>query len=289
MAEENLPIESLIYITGNLLAPQQYNNYISNNNRMKVIGSYHFAKSVIGKVIHETGELKIEDHYSYKGDNETLTFNVLQKRPRLHRCWFFSALKSEGFLTDGIFSMQEIPYYFKDDCVIEGRTYNYDLDFVRSELPFGPSNNEKEDHYYIDRLNYDVCLKTFVTVVSEASFFDSDDTLFISEKTFKAIASRHPFIIFGNRGSLKALKEMGFKTFEDFWDESYDDLPTWERFDSIIKLMHDINKVEDKLDMFRQMEDILEHNFYTLMRMYYSPSSGCQEVIDYYKEYFNVT
>ena len=288
MEKENLPIESLIYITGNLLAPSQYNNYIGKNRKMKVIGNSHFAKSVIGKVIHETGELKMEDHYSYKGNNETLTFNVLQKRPRLHRCWFFSVLKSEGFLTEGIFSMQEIPFSNSIDYNIEGKDYNYNLDFVREGLPIGPSNSEHGDHYYIDRLNYDVCLKTFVTVVSEASFFDSDDTLFISEKTFKAIASRHPFIIFGNRGSLKALKEMGFKTFDDFWDERYDDLPTWERFDAIIKIMHDINKVEDKLDMFRKMEDILEHNFYTLMRMYYKPSSGCQEVIDYYREYFNV-
>ena len=291
MEEENLPIESLIYNTGNLLAPKQYENYIGNNkNKMKVIGNAHFSKAVISQIANgnEYG-IKMQDHYDYKGNNETLTFNVLQKRPRFHRCWFFSALKTEQFLTEGIFSMQQFDVDLPEDLDKDGRKYEYDFNFITSDLPHGPSNQEKDDLYYIRRLNNDVCLKTFVTVVSEASFFDSDDTLFISEKTFKPIASRHPFIIFGNRGSLKALKEMGFRTFDDFWDESYDDLPTWERFDAIIKLMHNINKREDKLQMFREMEDILEHNFYTLLRMYYSPSSGCQEIMDYYREYFNVT
>jgi hypothetical protein len=50
----------------------------------------------------------------------------------------------------------------------------------------------------------------------------SQETLFITEKTFKPIAFQHPFIIFGQTGVLKYLKLIGFETFENIFDESYD-------------------------------------------------------------------
>ena len=45
---------------------------------------------------------------------------------------------------------------------------------------------------------------------------------FVTEKTFKPIMYGHPFMIFGNPGSLRLLESWGFKTFEDLFDQSYD-------------------------------------------------------------------
>jgi hypothetical protein len=45
----------------------------------------------------------------------------------------------------------------------------------------------------------------------------------ISEKTFKPILNNHPFMIAGIPGVLRLLKELGYKTFSPFIDESYDD------------------------------------------------------------------
>ena len=33
----------------------------------------------------------------------------------------------------------------------------------------------------------------------------------------------HPFVMVSKKGTLKYLRDIGFKTFGDFWDESYDD------------------------------------------------------------------
>ena len=45
-----------------------------------------------------------------------------------------------------------------------------------------------------------------------------------------------PFMVLGNRGTLKRLKQYGYRTFDQIWDESYDDLPTWQqRADAIVK------------------------------------------------------
>jgi len=290
MEESQLPIESLVFVTGNYIASDQYDAWCVENNiakRLKVVGHCHFEKSVGSKFIHGlAAPLTVEKHIEYKGNNETLTFNVLQKRPRLHRCWFYSTLKHEGFLTKGIFSMQPIPFDHPIDYTVEGKEYKYDLNFIREELPWGPRNNEQDDWYYIERFNYDVVLKTWVSVISEASFFDSDATRFVSEKTFKAIASRSPFIIFGNRGSLKTLKDLGYKTFDKWWDESYDDLPTWKRYDAIIKLMYDVDKIKDKMSMFSEMKEVLDYNYYNLLKNSCQTNESWRQFRKYYEEYF---
>jgi len=46
----------------------------------------------------------------------------------------------------------------------------------------------------------------------------------ISEKSFKPMAYRHPFIIFGSVDTLKYLQREGFETFDNLWDESYDSI-----------------------------------------------------------------
>jgi hypothetical protein len=45
---------------------------------------------------------------------------------------------------------------------------------------------------------------------------------FITEKTFKPIALQHPFMVFGHSGTLTRLHELGFETFPEIFDESYD-------------------------------------------------------------------
>jgi hypothetical protein len=131
-------------------------------------------------------------------------------------------------------------------------------------------------------------LDTWVSVVSEASFADSDNTIFISEKMFKPIACMHPFIVVGNKGSLTKLKEMGYKTFEGFIDESYDQLPTFERFDAIINAIKKIDTIEDKMTWYKSMEDILTHNYNVLMTSTNRVPLAIQELEKYYNEYFKL-
>jgi hypothetical protein len=115
-------------------------------------------------------------------------------------------------------------------------------------------------------LNHQATLDTWVSVVSEASF--AENTCFISEKSFKPIATMHPFIIYGNKHSLKYLRNLGYKTFSDFFDETYDELESWDRLDAIIKLLLDINKMStiEKLEWFSSMKEVLEYNFKILKK-----------------------
>ena len=64
---------------------------------------------------------------------------------------------------------------------------------------------------------------THISVVAETDIYTPfNQKIFITEKTFKAIAFQHPFLLWGNPGSLAYLKTQGFETFENLFDESYD-------------------------------------------------------------------
>lgn len=70
----------------------------------------------------------------------------------------------------------------------------------------------------------------------------------------------------GNKHSLKELKKLGYKTFSNWIDESYDELDNLQRMDAIIKVLNDIDKIENKFEWFKSMEEVLKHNYEILRR-----------------------
>ena len=59
------------------------------------------------------------------------------------------------------------------------------------------------------------------------------------------------------------MRERGFKTFDKWWDESYDEIKDgWERFDAILKLVDKLSRKSNKelLEMYVDMKDVLQHN-----------------------------
>ena len=61
----------------------------------------------------------------------------------------------------------------------------------------------------------------------------------LSEKIFKTISMRHPFIIVTNPGALSLLRDIGYKTFHPLIDETYDKVK-----DPGIRMMMIINEIE---------------------------------------------
>jgi hypothetical protein len=66
---------------------------------------------------------------------------------------------------------------------------------------------------------------TYFSLVAETIVELADkDSMFITEKTYKPMAFKHPFLIYGPPNLLKALKDNGFVTYENLFNESYDSL-----------------------------------------------------------------
>jgi len=102
---------------------------------------------------------------------------------------------------------------------------------------------------------------TEIEVVLETLFDDS--RLQLTEKILRPIAVGQPFILAGTQGSLDYLRSYGFKTFDNIWDESYDNEPSAEkRLLAIADLMKTIGNwsvTERQLNQ-HAMQLITQHN-----------------------------
>ena len=103
--------------------------------------------------------------------------------------------------------------------------------------------------------------QTFCSIVYEA--FWVQETVFFTEKINKCFLTGHPFIVVSCPKYLDYLKKLGFKTFSNWWDESYDNiLDNREREVKLKQLIlkiseWDLNKCQD---VYKEMIPTLKHN-----------------------------
>ena len=110
--------------------------------------------------------------------------------------------------------------------------------------------------------------ENLINIVTETPF-QNKDLLFITEKTFKPIILKMPFIILGNGGTLRYLHSLGFKTFGHMWSEEYDLIFDKEkRMAEICKVVKNIAMLPNKhvRNLVEKNYDILEHNYNLLMQ-----------------------
>lgn len=175
--------------------------------------------------------------------------------------------------------------FLYDENFIKNNTISYDLD----------CENNKDSILYLDKKFKKYLLKnkkqiidvdgvesicgysaeykepyenSYITIVTETIFKEKYN--YISEKTWKPIAHQHPFIMVGKPGILKYLREIGFKTFSPFIDESYDDeIDTEKRFKMIIDEIKRLDSLSKKeLDnMIESLNESLEYNQHLLIKL----------------------
>jgi hypothetical protein len=102
--------------------------------------------------------------------------------------------------------------------------------------------------------------------------FVQGTTFFPSEKTTRPMLLKKPFIAFASRDYLAYLRQMGFQTFHGFWDEDYDGFETRDRLLRMYQVIADIanRPVNELVDMYKQMQPILDHNYNLLMSQSYN-------------------
>ena len=140
--------------------------------------------------------------------------------------------------------------------LIDGCQTYYPVDDYSTPAISNQMNNSLEKFYR----------DSFVDIVTESRF--AQPTANYSEKVYQAILHRKPFIVVAPPNVVKYIKESGFKTFSEFWDESYDScLNHEERLIKIFQLIDWIDEQPlDKLkEMYKQMKDIVEYNYELLV------------------------
>lgn len=264
----------IFFVTGNSIVKERYDLWLETNPqniKMHPLPYSHFESDVFGEIRHLGWANKSLKTYNqqleYKINNleNIKLFNNLNKKPREHRIWFFVKLYQNSLLNRGLVSMNKFPPHFRSFCDIEIDQNLFSE--VQSLLPcdlYGKSNEELDTGYYIRRIYEQPHLDSWVSIVSEAQFEDSQGTIFLSEKMFKPISCHHPFIVLGNRNSLREMKKLGYETFSKWIDESYDTLPDTKRMDAIIESIKEFDKEKNKLDIYKDMKEVLIHNYNVL-------------------------
>lgn len=112
-----------------------------------------------------------------------------------------------------------------------------------------------------DRFQADFLYESLIYVITES--VGEYPYPFFSEKTWKGILTGRAFMMVNARHSLQKLQEFGFKTFSQWWDESYDSLPTVvDRVEAITKnlAMFQDYTPEQLNNLQREMLPVLQHN-----------------------------
>jgi|TARA_Y100000004_G_C8944060_1_gene425441 hypothetical protein len=115
------------------------------------------------------------------------------------------------------------------------------------------------DMKMVNPINY---FSTYFTLEAE-TIFDDRKSVILTEKVWRPILMYSPFLILSNRHTLKSLKDLGFKTFDKWWDESYDnELDPDKRHQMVMTQVLKLCKM-DKLDlhkMYNDMKNVLQYN-----------------------------
>jgi len=99
-------------------------------------------------------------------------------------------------------------------------------------------------------------------VVTETVYFQ--DKLHLTEKVFKPIVAQRPFMLVSTPGSLAYLKSYGFRTFDQWIDESYDaETDHYIRIEKITKEIARLCAMTPSAleQMHLEMQEVLEYNF----------------------------
>jgi len=84
-----------------------------------------------------------------------------------------------------------------------------------------------------------------------------------NEKTGRPIIARTPFIVYAGKGFLKNMKHLGFRTFDKWWSEDYDNLEGVRRIQRMLLQIKEISSqsIENLHTMYDDMRPVLEHNY----------------------------
>lgn len=79
---------------------------------------------------------------------------------------------------------------------------------------------EQNDHHLLYAPHYQ---SSWCSIILETHFdADGSQGAFLTEKIFRAIKHGHPFVVIGCPGTLSALQDLGYKTFDHAIDNAYD-------------------------------------------------------------------
>ena len=184
-------------------------------------------------------------------EKKVLCFN---RQPRAHRLVIVSELVNRGLRDSAFISMVKEKEHVLSNLYEINLLYPnmYDrvkqgIEIIAEDCPINLSLTDSNDNLLLPNEN-DLYLfeNSLFSVINETLYHNSVDyvnefrpdgnindipgrihcypSTFLTEKTWKTVRSKHPFIMTSIPYTLRGFRELGYKTFHPYIDESYDEI-----------------------------------------------------------------
>jgi hypothetical protein len=239
--------------------PERCYVFVSANSAADAIpGFVYFDDFELWYYQRNVGSPALPIHRQARGQD----FTVLN---RLHKSWRATAmadLERSGTLVNSYWSYCETGQLDTDNPIeidsIDGlraatEQFLKQAPYVSDQLDQSQRNN----HSLVDPRYY---TNSYCNIVME-THFDADQSggTFLTEKTFKPIKHGQMFFVAGPAGSLQALRNLGYRTFDSVLDNSYDKIQNHTQ--RWLQLKQAISQAKQNLpDRFDLARPDIEHN-----------------------------
>lgn len=286
----DIPEDKIVYITGTANATEVYEKYCDSHgvdSKINIIRYFPALEGYTENITDVSEPDYLTDHVPSK------RFLSLNYRPRPHRTILLALFSKNNLLADSYFSFcgmhenQDINTTYQEHHTHGLDITQADIDTLIPVLDELILDNRWPEYYgdvLYDIENTDTMQKYYqdslVNIVTETNFYDG--IISVTEKSFKAIRYMQPFVMVASPGSLENLRDIGFKTFSDFWDESYDqEKNPVQRLKNIMLICNQIsNWTHSEIKEFRtKVKPILKHNF-GMLKNRHEPQHTYQNIAD---------
>lgn len=280
-----LSYSDVFYVTAAINGAEVYQNVAAKygwNAGMNIL-SHNCFESVVNNYSHSVPN--ITDEYEIKLKDKK--FVCLNKVHRGHRVYLLAKMFELGLVDKSFYSFQgqpDVNWPALCNSLLRQGASSRDISVCKQLsanthlLPL-TLNITKDRVNPVDLTAEDLSYHTnsYFSVVTETIFYGDgnnfihrlmkypcEKAFFFTEKTFRPIAFKHPFILLSIAHSLKELHKLGFKTFHPFIDESYDSIEDDDlRMDCIVNEIDRLCKFTDDqwLQFQYKLKPIIEFNF----------------------------
>lgn len=195
--------------------------------------------------------------------SKNLYFDALLGVPKIHRNFVYEKIQNN--YQNKIYTRRLVLNQSLADAMLNGNWHwpqganiipNTDMQswYTATEIQFADMTTMLSHIIPVDIYN-----NTCYSIIAETHF--SSDFVMLTEKTAKPLIAKRLFVMFAGTGYLAHLRRLGFKTFSDVIDESYDlesDNETrWQMaFDQVEYLCN-----QPQETILQKIQPVLEHNY----------------------------
>lgn len=274
-------------LCGALDAENVYQDFRIRENKIKnpVLISFSFCEKLSSSNLHHN-----QFSVCYTPEFRNKKFLCFNKIERYHRLYLYAHAMKHGWFSNSYFSFQGscpdfLDYKIQNDSqelhprmepwvqeTLQNFKDRFPIELNITDARPNPVTVEHQDMKYFS--------DSYLSVVTETLFYqvlpNTNKLLvhteyepaykFLTEKTFKPIIAKHPFILVAPQHTLKFLQELGYKTFHPYIDESYDGMPDEKRMHHITNEILRLNSLSDEQWVKWQLDvqEVVEYNYTVL-------------------------